>query len=85
MKKFLIDKGVEIKINKLKNGDGFEDALFDALVFNKTREALGGNTRAMISGSAPISSEVLDFLKICFIFDNIVRLVRFQARKCTFL
>lgn len=40
-------------------------------MFSKTREALGGNTLAMISGSAPISKDVLDFLKICFITEII--------------
>jgi len=27
---------------------------------------MGGNVRLMLTGSAPISGEVLDFLKICF-------------------
>jgi len=27
---------------------------------------MGGNVRMMLTGSAPISGEVLDFLKICF-------------------
>jgi len=27
---------------------------------------LGGQVRVMITGSAPIASDVLDFLKVCF-------------------
>jgi long-chain acyl-CoA synthetase len=39
---------------------------YDALVFNKFKEFLGGRVRQMVTGSAPISKEVLDFLKIAF-------------------
>ena len=39
---------------------------FDAVVFDKIKEVLGGRVRIVLSGSAPISSEVLSFLKICF-------------------
>jgi len=35
-------------------------------VFNKFRDILGGRVRTMITGSAPISKEVLNFLKIAF-------------------
>jgi len=37
---------------------------WDALVFRKIRAVLGGNLHLVSSGSAPISSEVMDFLKI---------------------
>jgi long-subunit acyl-CoA synthetase (AMP-forming) len=40
--------------------------LYDALVFNKFKAILGGRVRVMITGSAPISKEVLSFLKIAF-------------------
>jgi len=36
------------------------------LVFKKIKALLGGNVRFMISGSAPIESDVLELLKICF-------------------
>ena len=39
------------------------------LVFNKMKALLGGKVRLMVTGSAPISGEVLDFLKICFCAD----------------
>lgn len=38
--------------------------LYDALVFNKIRAIFGGRIRVMVTGSAPISSDVLDFMKI---------------------
>lgn len=40
--------------------------LWDKLIFSKTRARLGGRVRFMISGSAPLSSEVMEFLRIAF-------------------
>ena len=39
---------------------------FEKLVFAKLRAKLGGNVRYMSTGSAPISAEVMEFLRICF-------------------
>lgn len=36
------------------------------MVFNQFRAVLGGRVRLMITGSAPISKEVLSFLKVAF-------------------
>jgi long-chain acyl-CoA synthetase len=68
-KKWLIDVAVATKLKNLRAGRGLEHALFDRLVFRKTKEILGGRTRALISGSAPVSADVLDFLKVCFMGD----------------
>ena len=38
--------------------------LWDKLVFNKTKEVFGGRVRFMVTASAPISGEILDFIKI---------------------
>ena len=39
--------------------------VWDKLVFANIRKRLGGRVRLMVTGSAPISGEVLDFLRIC--------------------
>jgi long-chain acyl-CoA synthetase len=41
-------------------------ALWEKLVFAKLREKLGGRVRYMSTGSAPISAEVMEFLRVCF-------------------
>ena len=40
--------------------------LWDRIIFAKMKTLLGGEVRIMVTGSAPIAGEVLDFLKICF-------------------
>lgn len=63
-KKTLADKALSGKMYYLKNGGYVEHRLWDKLVFNKTKEAFGGRVRFMVSASAPISNEILDFLKV---------------------
>jgi len=41
-------------------------ACYDKLLFNRFKALLGGRVRKIITGSAPLSAEVQNFLKICF-------------------
>lgn len=50
----------------LENGCTYTHSVYDTLVFNKMRALIGGRVKGMVTGSAPISPEVLNFLKICF-------------------
>lgn len=50
----------------LKATGAVTSGCYDAIVFKKMKALLGGKVRIMLTGSAPISGEVLDFLKVCF-------------------
>ncbi|CAL5219689.1 g1576 [Coccomyxa viridis] len=53
----------------LEQGDlsgGRFGGFWDRLVFSKIKARLGGHVRIMTTGSAPISPEVMEFLRICF-------------------
>ena len=65
-KKMLTEWGIQKKLAALEESAKTSDTFYDALVFNKFKEILGGRVRTMITGSAPISKEVLNFLKIAF-------------------
>ncbi|KAF8321178.1 long-chain-fatty-acid-CoA ligase [Clavulina sp. PMI_390] len=62
----LLGKAIEVKTRQLKTTGVREHALWDALVFKKIKMLLGGNIRTITSGSAPLSADVIDFLKIAF-------------------
>jgi long-chain acyl-CoA synthetase len=62
----LIQKALAEKLAAVKNGEGYTHPVYDDLVFAKVRAFLGGNVRIMLTGSAPISADVLDFLKVVF-------------------
>lgn len=66
IKRQLTDWGIQKKLSAISLNARTEDPFYDALVFNKFRDILGGRMKTMITGSAPISKEVLNFLKIAF-------------------
>ena len=65
-KRKLLDWGIAKKMNNLQGYAQTTHSVYDPLIFNKFKAVLGGRVRIMISGSAPISTEVLEFLKIAF-------------------
>lgn len=66
LKATLVNKAVAAKLKGLKTSGTVTHCLWDKIVFGKVKAMLGGQVRFMITGSAPISGDVLDFLKICF-------------------
>jgi len=65
-KKWLLDRGLNSKINALSVNGEVHSYWYDKLLFGKAAAMLGGNVRTMYTGSAPIDKQVIDFLKICF-------------------
>ncbi|EFP92558.2 uncharacterized protein PGTG_18556 [Puccinia graminis f. sp. tritici CRL 75-36-700-3] len=60
-------KALQTKLQNLKTTGSNTHFLWDRLVFNKVKQALGGRVRIIGSGSAPISPDVISFLKVAFI------------------
>ncbi|KAI1294066.1 Long chain acyl-CoA synthetase 7 peroxisomal [Mortierella claussenii] len=65
---FLFNRAYQAKKANLRRGI-LEHALWDRLVFGPIRARLGGKVKHIVSGSAPISPDVMDFLRICFSAD----------------
>ncbi|KAJ1977532.1 medium-chain fatty acid-CoA ligase faa2 [Dimargaris xerosporica] len=62
----LARRAVADKLANLRAGNGYTHAFWDRVLFNKIRKVLGGNLKLVVSGSAPIEPEILDFLRIAF-------------------
>lgn len=66
LKKKIIDKAIESKLNALHNHNIVTHFFWDKVVFGNMRNILGGRIRFMLTGSAPVEKSLLDFLRICF-------------------
>lgn len=65
-KTWLANRAVESKLHYLQQSASYTHGCYDKLVFRKVCDVLGGEVRMMISGSAPIDKQVLEFFKVCF-------------------
>ena len=52
--KAALDHALNTKLNNVVTNGNFTHKVYDSIFFNKTRAALGGRVRLMISGSAPL-------------------------------
>jgi long-chain acyl-CoA synthetase len=62
--KTLFDWAYATKKEKLDTGVNPEHGLWDTVVFSKLRAKLGGRVRFIVTGSAPISANVYQFLQM---------------------
>ena len=62
---FLFKHAFNTKKKNLQSGQ-LTHWLWDSVVFSAIKSKLGGRVRVMVTGSAPISSDVMDFLRVCF-------------------
>ena len=54
------------KLQMFKKGIITTNSIYDKLVFNKIQQKLGGRVKMMLTASAPVSEEVLEFWRIVF-------------------
>jgi long-chain acyl-CoA synthetase len=62
--RYLFNKGLNSKKYYLENQGAFQHRLYDSIIFKKVKAEFGGNIKCMITGSAPITGEVLTFFKV---------------------
>lgn len=73
LKSTLFKFGFNSKLKELQRGIYRNDSFWDRLIFNRIQAELGGRIRAMFTGSAPVSKEVLNFCRValnCQIFEG---------------
>ncbi|XP_077311168.1 long-chain-fatty-acid--CoA ligase 5 [Lithobates pipiens] len=71
-KKRLLEFAVACKFAEVKKGIIRRDSIWDKLIFKKVQETMGGRVRIMVTGAAPISENVMSFLRAslgCQIFE----------------
>ena len=66
LKARFINKAIKIKLAQTSSHPIYTHSLYDSLIFNKMKNLLGGRVQLITTGSAAISPEILNFLKICF-------------------
>lgn len=66
VKGYLAQKALASKEYYHEHGGYYQHTVWDKLVFGKMKEVLGGNCKYMLTGSAPISTEVRRFMKLAF-------------------
>jgi len=63
IKKMLFEAGLKFKLRELHNGIIRNNSWVDQLIFKKIRDGMGGRLKLMITGSAPLGENVLNFIR----------------------
>ncbi len=65
---------IEAGTHHLQRGIIRNDTIWDALVFGKIQKSVGGRLKMIITGSAPITNEVMEFAKValgCVVMEGV--------------
>ena len=62
----LVTSALASKTRAYQQSQSIHSTLWDSLVFSKVQASIGGKVRLMLSGSAPITPELISFIKIAF-------------------
>ncbi|OMJ69666.1 hypothetical protein SteCoe_32541 [Stentor coeruleus] len=65
-KKKIIQRAIKVKLRNYDKKGKITHKIWDKLVMKKFQTIIGGRVRVMITGSAPIASEIIRFLRVCF-------------------
>jgi len=57
---------IETKLKNLQNNATYKHLFYDKIIFKKMKALLGGRVKYMITSSAPISKQTLEYLKVAF-------------------
>jgi len=66
LKGALLTRAVATKLENWRSKGEVKHTIYDALVFRKIRNLLGGRLQFLCSGAAPLTADVHEMLKICF-------------------
>lgn len=64
VKQWIFNTAYNWKRDKVRNGE--DSPFWNSIVFNKIKKRLGGKIRLIVSGGAPLSPELQEFVKVCF-------------------
>ena len=84
-RKSLLNNAFSNKIKKYEESGELNNGFWQGLAFSAVRKSLGGNIRIMVCGSAPISGEILKFLRIVFACPIIEGYGLTESCACSFL
>ncbi|XP_063716225.1 long-chain-fatty-acid--CoA ligase 1-like [Symsagittifera roscoffensis] len=86
LKKLLLKKAFEAKKHQMEKGAFVHNDFWDKLVFRKVQKLLGGRVKGMVTGSAPVSAEVLTFVRCavgCDVLEGYGQTETTAASTCT--
>ena len=66
LKTALFQRALDAKLENIRNDKVLTHFFWDSVVFSKLKALLGGRVRLIVSASAPINGDVLEFLRVAF-------------------